>query len=72
MHVIHDLFDIIVSNLILFFPSRQEELRYQTEVRDEMSQLETALASVKRDYELLKIDHEQTLASNEQAAPIAK
>ncbi len=37
-----------------------------------MSQLENLLATVKRDYELLKIDHEQTIASNEQAAPIAK
>ena len=37
-----------------------------------MSQLETTIASTKRDYELLKIDYERTLAANEQAAPIAK
>ena len=37
-----------------------------------MSQLETSLAAVQRDYELLKIEHEQAMAANEQAAPIAK
>ena len=37
-----------------------------------MAQLETALASTKRDYELLRIEFEKTVASNEQAAPIAK
>lgn len=51
---------------------RQEELRYQSEVRDEMSQLENTLVSVKRDYEVLKIDHDQMMASNEQAAPLAR
>ena len=34
--------------------------------------METALASTKRDYELLRIEFEKTMASNEQAAPIAK
>ena len=51
---------------------RGEELKYQMEVREEMNQLETALFSAKRDYELLRIDFERTMASNEQAAPIAK
>ena len=37
-----------------------------------MAQLETALASTKRDYEMLRIEFEKTVASNEQAAPIAK
>ena len=37
-----------------------------------MSRLETSLATVQHDYELLKIEHEQTLAANDQAAPIAK
>ena len=64
---------LFIDNFVLFLLfTRQEELRYQSEVRDEMSQLENLLATVKRDYELLKIDHEQTIASNEQAAPIAK
>lgn len=47
-------------------------MNYQSEVRDEMSRLETSLATVQHDYELLKIEHEQTLAANDQAAPIAK
>uniref|UniRef100_A0A1X7SKD9 E3 ubiquitin protein ligase n=1 Tax=Amphimedon queenslandica TaxID=400682 RepID=A0A1X7SKD9_AMPQE len=50
----------------------QEELNYQSEVRDEMSRIETSLATVQHDYELLKIEHEQTIAANDQAAPIAK
>lgn len=51
---------------------RQEELNYQSEVRDEMSRLETSLATAQRDHELLKIEYEQTVAANEQAAPVAK
>ena len=47
-------------------------MKYQLEVREEMAQLETALASTKRDYEMLRIEFEKTVASNEQAAPIAK
>lgn len=53
-------------------PHRGEEVKYQVEVREEMAQLETALASTKRDYEMLRIEFEKTVASNEQAAPIAK
>ena len=52
--------------------TRGEEVKYQVEVREEMAQLETALASTKRDYEMLRIEFEKTVASNEQAAPIAK
>ena len=37
-----------------------------------MTQLETALLATKRDYEVLRIEFERTVASNEQAAPIAK
>lgn len=47
-------------------------MTYQSEVREEMSHLETSLATVQRDYEMLKIEHEQTIAANDQAAPIAK
>ena len=52
--------------------TRGEEVKYQVEVREEMAQLETALGSTKRDYEMLRIEFEKTVASNEQAAPIAK
>ena len=37
-----------------------------------MNALETALAAVKHDYSLLRMEFERTVASNEQAAPIAK
>ena len=37
-----------------------------------MTLLENALAAVKHDYELLRIEFERTVASNEQAGPIAK
>ncbi len=62
----------MVNHVFYLCVFRQEELRYQSEVRDEMSQLENSLALVKRDYELLKIDYDQNIASNEQAAPRAK
>ena len=51
---------------------RTEEAKYSKEVRDDMSRLEGLLAATKRDYELLKMEHEKMIASNEQAAPIAK
>ena len=37
-----------------------------------MTLLENALAAVKRDYEVLRIEFERNVASNEQAGPIAK
>ena len=37
-----------------------------------MSRLETSLATSQREHELLKIEYEQTVAANDQAAPIAK
>ena len=37
-----------------------------------MGQLEAALLTTKRDYELLRIEFERMVASNEQAAPIAR
>lgn len=52
--------------------SRVEELKYEAEVREEMGQLEGMLATAKRDHELLRIEFEKRMASNEQAAPIAK
>ena len=51
---------------------RGEENKYQLEVREEMGQLEAALIAAKRDYEVVRIEFERTIASNEQAAPIAK
>ena len=51
---------------------RQEELKYQAEVREEMAQMELSLAREKRAYEMLRVEHERMLASNELAAPIVK
>ncbi len=42
------------------------------EVRDEMDRLESALASVKQDYEMLRIEFERVMAMNDQAAPVVK
>ncbi len=53
-------------------PCRQEELKYQLEVRDGMEHLQSALAAVKQEYEVLRIEFERTVASNDQAAPIVK
>ena len=53
-------------------PCRAEEVKYEGEVREEMAQLEALLAAAKRDYELLRIEFEKRMASNEQAAPLAK
>lgn len=51
---------------------RAEEVKYENEVREEMAQLETLLATSRRDYELLRIEFEKRMAANEQAAPLAK
>ena len=51
---------------------RAEEVKYENDVREEMAQLETLLATSKRDYELLRIEFEKRMASNEQAAPLAR
>lgn len=51
---------------------RAEEGKYSREVREEMNRLEMMLSATKRDYEFLKLEHEKMIASNEQAAPIAK
>ena len=47
-------------------------MKYESEVREEMGQLETLLAASKRDYELLRIEFERKAAADEQAAPLAK
>ena len=51
---------------------RAEEVKYEGEVREEMAQLESLLATAKREYELLRIEFEKRMAANEQAAPLAK
>ncbi|UYV62798.1 RNF20 [Cordylochernes scorpioides] len=47
-----------------------EELTMQKKLRNEVIQLEDAVAQVRRDYEMMKIEFEQNLAATEQTGPI--
>uniref|UniRef100_UPI00358F6FBB E3 ubiquitin-protein ligase BRE1A-like n=1 Tax=Myxine glutinosa TaxID=7769 RepID=UPI00358F6FBB len=47
-----------------------DELQLQKKLRTEVIQLEDALAQVRKEYEMLRIEFEQNLAANEQAGPI--
>uniref|UniRef100_A0A673K6Z6 E3 ubiquitin protein ligase n=1 Tax=Sinocyclocheilus rhinocerous TaxID=307959 RepID=A0A673K6Z6_9TELE len=47
-----------------------DEVSLQRKVRTEVIQLEDTLAQVRKEYEMLRIEFEQTLAANEQAGPI--
>ncbi|XP_062896300.1 E3 ubiquitin-protein ligase BRE1A-like [Mobula hypostoma] len=47
-----------------------DELGLQKKLRSEVMQLEDTLAQVRKEYEMLRIEFEQTLAANEQAGPI--
>lgn len=49
-----------------------EELIAQKKVRSEMIQMEDVLAHIRKEYEKLRIDLEQSTAANEQTAPINK
>ncbi|XP_075073394.1 E3 ubiquitin-protein ligase BRE1A [Mixophyes fleayi] len=48
----------------------RDEVGLQKKVRTEVIQLEDTLAQVRKEYEMLRIEFEQTLAANEQAGPI--
>lgn len=52
-----------------FFPGclQNDEVALQRKVRTEVFQLEDTLAQVRKEYEMLRIEFEQTLAANEQA-----
>lgn len=47
-----------------------DELAVQKQLREEMMRLEEVNSGLKRTYDMLRIDHEQTQAANEQAGPI--
>ncbi|XP_077996281.1 E3 ubiquitin-protein ligase BRE1A-like [Glandiceps talaboti] len=47
-----------------------DELSCQKKLRTEVIQLEDTLAQVRKEYEMLRIEFEQTLSTNEQAGPI--
>uniref|UniRef100_A0A8C1ATP5 E3 ubiquitin protein ligase n=1 Tax=Cyprinus carpio carpio TaxID=630221 RepID=A0A8C1ATP5_CYPCA len=51
-------------------PACNDEVSLQRKVRTEVIQLEDTLAHVRKEYEMLRIEFEQTLAANEQAGPI--
>jgi E3 ubiquitin-protein ligase BRE1 len=46
---------------------QNDEVSLQRKVRTEVFQLEDTLAQVRKEYEMLRIEFEQTLAANEQA-----
>lgn len=46
---------------------QNDEVALQRKVRTEVFQLEDTLAQVRKEYEMLRIEFEQTLAANEQA-----
>ena len=45
---------------------QSDELECQRQLRTEVIQLEDQLAQVRREYEMLRIEFEQSLAANEQ------
>lgn len=53
--------------LIPFLCVQNDEVTLQRKVRTEVFQLEDTLAQVRKEYEMLRIEFEQTLAANEQA-----
>lgn len=61
-----------LCHLLLFTHShplcvQNDEVALQRKVRTEVFQLEDTLAQVRKEYEMLRIEFEQTLAANEQA-----
>ncbi|XP_069485088.1 E3 ubiquitin-protein ligase BRE1A isoform X2 [Ambystoma mexicanum] len=48
----------------------RDEVTLHKKLRTEVIQLEDTLAQVRKEYEMLRIEFEQTLAANEQAGPI--
>lgn len=50
---------------------QNDEVALQRKVRTEVFQLEDTLAQVRKEYEMLRIEFEQTLAANEQAGNLS-
>ncbi|KAJ7396319.1 E3 ubiquitin-protein ligase BRE1A [Pitangus sulphuratus] len=57
-------------NLCSLFTPKRDEVSLHKKLRTEVIQLEDTLAQVRKEYEMLRIEFEQTLAANEQAGPI--
>lgn len=49
---------------------QRDEVSLHKKLRTEVIQLEDTLAQVRKEYEMLRIEFEQTLAANEQAGTI--
>lgn len=64
---------VAYCDFVLFFSYfhpicvQNDEVALQRKVRTEVFQLEDTLAQVRKEYEMLRIEFEQTLAANEQA-----
>lgn len=63
-------FNIVLSNSHLHC-AQNDEVALQRKVRTEVFQLEDTLAQVRKEYEMLRIEFEQTLAANEQAGNLS-
>ena len=57
---------IIIIIIIISSHFQSDELTCQKKLRTELIQLEDTLAQVRKEYEMLRIEFEQTLAANEQ------
>ena len=58
---------ILISSL---FRVQRDEVSLHKKLRTEVIQLEDTLAQVRKEYEMLRIEFEQTLAANEQAGVV--
>lgn len=63
-------FNVLLSNSHLRC-AQNDEVALQRKVRTEVFQLEDTLAQVRKEYEMLRIEFEQTLAANEQAGNLS-
>lgn len=63
-------FNVLLSNSHLCC-AQNDEVALQRKVRTEVFQLEDTLAQVRKEYEMLRIEFEQTLAANEQAGNLS-
>lgn len=63
-------FSVLLSNSHLHC-AQNDEVALQRKVRTEVFQLEDTLAQVRKEYEMLRIEFEQTLAANEQAGNLS-
>lgn len=57
-------------NVLLVLYLQRDEVSLHKKLRTEVIQLEDTLAQVRKEYEMLRIEFEQTLAANEQAGRV--